>query len=54
MSAHLIKVAVESGQPVVWMSENNYMFRLSAFRDRLLDWYRANPECMYALDAVNL
>lgn len=33
----------EAGHPVEWVSEPNYKFRLSAFREPLLDWLRANP-----------
>ncbi|KAK7489324.1 hypothetical protein BaRGS_00019432 [Batillaria attramentaria] len=33
-----VKVSVASGQPVTWMTEENYMFRLSAFRQQLLSW----------------
>ena len=29
--------------PVVEMEEENYFFRLSAFEQRLIDWYEANP-----------
>uniref|UniRef100_A0A673CBX0 Methionine--tRNA ligase, mitochondrial n=1 Tax=Sphaeramia orbicularis TaxID=375764 RepID=A0A673CBX0_9TELE len=38
-----IKVSLESGHKVEWMKEENYMFRLSAFRSELLDWLSANP-----------
>ena len=31
------------GRPVVEMEEENYFFELSAFEDRLLEWYDANP-----------
>ncbi|MHB1584584.1 MAG: methionine--tRNA ligase [Acidimicrobiales bacterium] len=31
------------GRPVVEMEEQNYFFRLSAFEQRLLDWYEAHP-----------
>lgn len=34
---------METGTEVEWTSESNYHFRLSAFRDRLLDFYKANP-----------
>lgn len=27
-----------------WASESNYHFRLSAFKDRLLEFYRQNPK----------
>jgi len=39
-------VEIESGHPVERLSEASYFFRLSAFQDRLLDWYRANPDCI--------
>jgi methionyl-tRNA synthetase len=29
--------------PVEWLEEENYFFKLSAFADRLLEWYEANP-----------
>jgi len=31
---------------VVEMEEDNYFFRLSAFEDRLIEWYEANPEAI--------
>ncbi len=31
------------GTPVVWVEEESYFFRLSAFQDRLLAHYEANP-----------
>nr|CCC93371.1 putative methionyl-tRNA synthetase [Trypanosoma congolense IL3000] len=40
------KISLESGHVVTWVAEDNYMFRLSAFRDRLLDWYNENPGCI--------
>ena len=40
------KVSIESGQPVSWVVEENYMFRLSRFRDQLLAFYRAHPQCI--------
>ncbi|PVD19061.1 hypothetical protein C0Q70_21620 [Pomacea canaliculata] len=35
------KVAVSSGQPVTWMKEENYIFRLSAFNQQLTSWLDA-------------
>ena len=32
-----------SGTPVEWVEESSYFFRLSAYRDRLLDLYAAQP-----------
>lgn len=34
----------ECRRPVQWLSEKNWFFRLSAYRDRLLEHFRANPE----------
>ncbi|KAF2759233.1 methionine-tRNA synthetase [Pseudovirgaria hyperparasitica] len=36
-------VSKETGKEVQWVSEINYRFRLSAFRERLLEWYKDNP-----------
>lgn len=35
-----------SGAPVDWVEEPSYFFRLSAWEDRLLQWYDANPDCI--------
>ncbi len=32
------------GRPVEWYEEENYFFRLSAFQERLVDWFEADPE----------
>lgn len=37
------KVSIETGNVVTWTEEENYHFRLSAMRDRLLQFYRENP-----------
>jgi methionyl-tRNA synthetase len=37
------RVAVETGTPVVWTEEQTYFFRLSAYADKLLAHYEANP-----------
>ncbi|KAL2068705.1 hypothetical protein VTL71DRAFT_15043 [Oculimacula yallundae] len=34
----------ETGKEVEWTSEKNYHFRLSAFKDRLLDFYQKHPD----------
>ncbi|GAB7345326.1 hypothetical protein MBLNU457_3679t1 [Dothideomycetes sp. NU457] len=39
-----IMVSIETGKEVQWTSERNYHFRLSAFRGRLLAWYKENPD----------
>ncbi|KAF8890288.1 hypothetical protein CPB84DRAFT_1732793 [Gymnopilus junonius] len=40
-------VSLETGATVEWTSEENYMFRLSAFRDALLEHYTSNPRSVY-------
>ncbi len=44
---------VESGHPVERLSEPSYFFRLSAYQDRLLEWYRANPGCVRPRTRLN-
>jgi len=39
----MTQVSIETGKEVEWTSETNYRFRLSAFKDRLLDFYKKNP-----------
>ena len=34
------------GRPSIEMEEENYFFKLSAFEDRLLEWYEANPDAV--------
>lgn len=38
------RVATETGTPVTWTDEQTYFFRLSAYADKLLAHYRANPD----------
>ncbi|KFQ74951.1 hypothetical protein N337_02623, partial [Phoenicopterus ruber ruber] len=42
----LCKVSLETGHEVHWTKEENYMFRLSAFRDPLRKWLRDNPRAI--------
>ncbi len=37
------RTAIETGAPVTWTEEHTYFFRLSAYADRLLSHYEANP-----------
>ena len=39
-----IRVAVETGAPVIWTEEQTYFFRLSAYTDKLLAHYAAHPD----------
>jgi methionyl-tRNA synthetase len=38
------RYAIKTGTPVEWVEEESYFFRLSAYQQRLLDLYDANPE----------
>ena len=38
------RMAIETGAPVTWTEEQTYFFRLSAFADKLLAHYDANPD----------
>lgn len=33
---------MESGHPVEWVEEKNYIFKLSSFKDDLNHWLRTN------------
>lgn len=36
--------SIQSGNPVEWIEEKNYHFRMTALKDRLLDFYKEHPE----------
>lgn len=38
-----IMASIETGKEVEWTSERNYHFRLSDFKEKLLDFYEKNP-----------
>lgn len=38
------RITVETGTPVTWTEEQTYFFRLSAYAERLLAHYEANPD----------
>ena len=38
------RIAGETGAPVIWTEEQTYFFRLSAYADKLLAHYNANPD----------
>ncbi len=42
-----------TGYAVERLAEPSYFFRLSAFQDRLLDWYRSDPECIRPQTRLN-
>ncbi|KAJ1917531.1 methionyl-tRNA synthetase [Mycoemilia scoparia] len=42
-----IMVSKESGQQVEWTEEENYKFKLSLFKDRLIEWIKTTPDVIY-------
>jgi methionyl-tRNA synthetase len=40
------KIAIASGKTVEWMEEESYFFKLSAFQDKLVDYFTANPSAI--------
>ena len=46
-------VSKETGKLVERVTEENYMFSLSKFRDPLLDWLRKNPAVVYPSNQYN-
>jgi methionyl-tRNA synthetase len=38
------RIAVETGTPVTWTEEQTYFFRLSAYAEKLMAHYEANPD----------
>jgi methionyl-tRNA synthetase len=39
-----IKVAIASGSQVEWVEEESYFFKLSKWQNKLLDYYKKNPD----------
>lgn len=44
--SELVNGKAPTGAEVEWVEEENYFFRLSAWQDRLLDFYERNPDCI--------
>lgn len=49
LSMPTVKVSIETGTKVEWMAEDNYKFRLSAFREPLLKWLSASPNGLFSV-----
>ncbi len=43
----------ESGYPVERLSESSWFFKLSAYQEPLLKWYRENPDCIQPKSRYN-
>jgi methionyl-tRNA synthetase len=44
--AELVDGKAPTGAEVEWYEEENYFFRLSAWQERLLDYYERHPDCI--------
>jgi len=47
------KVSTRTGEALEWVAEQNYFFRMSAYTDRLLAFYEANPTFIQPESARN-
>jgi len=47
------KIAVTSGSPVEWIEEESYFFRLSKWQDKLLEYYKKNPDFISPISRKN-
>jgi methionyl-tRNA synthetase len=47
------KICAATGSPVVWMEEESYFFRLSAWQEPLLEFYKNNPQAIYPKSRFN-
>src|SRR6478609_946686 len=48
-----VKMCPIHGYPVEWISESNYFFKMSAYTDKLLAFYEANPDFIQPASARN-
>ena len=48
-----VRYAIPTGTPVDWNEEETYFFRLSAYQDRLLAHYDANPDFILPVERRN-
>lgn len=51
--SELVDGKAPTGAPVEWVEEPSYFFRLSAWQDRLLDFYRTNPSFVLPATRMN-
>ena len=52
-SGRKMHASMETGKEVEWTSEVNYHFKLSSFKDKLLQHYRQNPEFIVPSTRMN-
>ena len=54
VNGQVVKVSPESGHPVEWRSEENYMFKLSQFVEPIKKWLDSNPDAIKPNKFLNL
>lgn len=47
-------VSIETGQAVEWIEEENYMFKLSNFQPRLIEWLTQNPTALVSSQKADI
>jgi methionyl-tRNA synthetase len=52
-ASDLVDGKAPSGAPVEWMEEESYFFRLSAYQDKLLEFYENNPDFIAPISRRN-
>jgi methionyl-tRNA synthetase len=53
MTGRVHMASVETGNMVEWTQEKNYHFRMTALKDRLLEFYEQNPEWVVPASRMN-
>src|SRR3989304_4692532 len=48
-----VRVSSKTGTPVDWVEEESYFFRLSAYQQKLLDLYAADPQYVLPKERLN-
>ncbi|TQN75062.1 putative methionine--tRNA ligase, partial [Colletotrichum shisoi] len=48
-----VMASIESGNEVEWVEEKNYHFRMTALKERLLEFYAANPDWIVPRTRMN-
>lgn len=50
---HNVSAVAKDGRPVIWLEEECYFFKLSAFQQTLLEYYQQNPQAIYPKSRLN-
>jgi methionyl-tRNA synthetase len=53
LNEHKVRLSTKTGTPVEWVEEESYFFRLSAYRQKLLDLYEKHPDYVLPRERLN-